>query len=230
MAISAVHKTNESGSGSTLTTTATLVPVVNRLYLCTVAQRAGVAPTVPTVSGGGGLTWVQVATVAHSANFRAITLFRAMKSSGLTSGTVAASFGGQSQTISFITIEELTSIDTTGVDGAGAIVQSATAVSTANGTSSSVTLAAFADATNNAVFSSSCHTQIENTNPESGYTELSDQSGGGTGFEVAWKIGQDTTPTTSWVTSSAWVALATEIKFASASGGAKTRTLLGAGG
>ena len=219
---SGVNKLAESttaASGS-FTTSGSLTPSANKLYLAAVVgvNTAGAANAstcaTPTLTGGGGLTWVQVATVLYGTDTRKrITLFRAMKPSGLTSGTLTADFGGSVPPRISIIVDEFDSVDTTGTDGSGAIVQSVTAQGSAsNLTGGGATLAAFADATNNLAYMAIGHDQSDSTTPEAGWTELAEISGSSHSQETEYKVGQDTSPSASWVQGSRYGAIAAEIK------------------
>jgi hypothetical protein len=219
MAIAGANKIAETSTAdaTSFTTAASLTPSTNTLYLATVRNSRAAGPATPTLSGGGGLTWVQVATVTEPGGSERITVFRAMKSSGLTSGTLTADFGGVTQTGFAIVVDEFTGTDTTGSDGAGAIVQSATGSGSAV-TSSSVTLAAFGDATNNAAFGAVSIIATDSISAEGGYTRLSNLNHATPNRAVAteWKVGQDTSVTFSWTTSAAYDSIAVEIKAAAA--------------
>lgn len=222
MAITAVQKIAEqsagSNAGSSFATSGSLTPAVNKLYLAAVISRRGnTTANTPTLSGGGGLTWVQVGSsilVQDGSQSYRVTVFRAMKSSGLTSGVITADYAGQSQTKIQIHVAEFDGVDTSGTDGSGAIVQSNTGSSGTGVTTLSVTLSAFGDSTNNAAYGVFVHGANEATTPEGGYTELSDlnASAGTIGGEVEWKVGQDTGVSASWSTSSITAGFALEIK------------------
>jgi hypothetical protein len=203
------------GSASSVTTTATLTPQVDALYLATVSNKCtSGTPNVPTLTGGGGLTWVQVATALKTDT--RVTLFRALKSTGLTSGTLTADFSSQTQDAGvLVTVAEFTNVDPGGTNGSAAVVQSATANGASTGTLT-VTLSAFSAATNGA-FGAFTHTGSETT-PESGYSELSDLApthnlSGGT----EWKIGSDTSVSATWTAETQETAIACEIAVSSSS-------------
>lgn len=212
MAITAANKVAINGGGSSLAS-GSWTPAANKLYLATVVSRFSSSPNLPTLSGTTGLTWVQVATRLDATNFRRITVFRAMKSSGLSAGTTTADFAGQAQTRVLLSIEEFDGVDTSGTDGSGAIVQSPQNGNTGGATSASITMAAFADATNNAAFAAFTHANAEVTTNEAGWTELSDQIGSNsTCLETEWRLGQDLTATVSWSGgSAAWIGIAVEV-------------------
>lgn len=109
-----------------------------------------------------------------------------------------------------------------GTDGADPIRQAAENHN--NDVSSiAVTLAAFGDDANNAVFGAFGHEVAEGATPEGGYTELHDLTHAtpNRGLMTAWKVGQDLDPSASWTTSGKAKAVACEIKAsgASSSGG-----------
>ena len=142
----------DGGSGSV---TASVSPTSNALQLLQINSKTGISvdPNQPTVTGNG-LTWVAINSIVYdttSSSRRRITLFRALGASP-SSETIAIDFGGQNQTDVLWSLEEATGIDTSGTNGSGAIVQSATnkdeTITTATLT---VTLGAFSDI-NNATF------------------------------------------------------------------------------
>src|SRR4029077_20719137 len=123
MAVSAVGILSETDTGATSHTTASFTPVAGRLYALAIHAK-GTSPTpIPTISSSTGLNFVQVNTV--DLNNRSLTVFRAMKASGLSSGTITISWASAVDNIT-IHLVELNGVDTSGADGAGAIVQSNT--------------------------------------------------------------------------------------------------------
>src|SRR5260370_16427784 len=95
MAITNTQGTNASAGSVASVATGTLTPVANRLWLISVYNvRAGTAPTNPTMSTTTGLTLVLIAqkTPPDIGDLQ-MSLFRAMKSSGLGAGTFTADFG-----------------------------------------------------------------------------------------------------------------------------------------
>src|ERR1039457_2598435 len=82
--------------GSTTQTTAAFTPVANTLYLMWTIQGFASTPTVPTVACANGLNMVQVNTVTFDTigtPLGRLTLFRAMKSAGLSNNTCTISWG-----------------------------------------------------------------------------------------------------------------------------------------
>lgn len=130
------------GSPSTYTTHGLLTPSNNNLYLCSVVLQEN-----KTVTGitGCGLTWVKVAEFNNASGVYT-TVFRALKGSGLSSGNLVLTFSGNLTEFACVAVDEASGVDTSGTDGSGAIVQSATIGG--SGTSKEVTLAAYASPSN----------------------------------------------------------------------------------
>src|SRR3989344_9550990 len=64
-AVTATHLvSNRAFTDAAIFITASITPTANRLVLAAIAGSAAADPAPPTLSGNG-LTWVQVATVAH---------------------------------------------------------------------------------------------------------------------------------------------------------------------
>jgi hypothetical protein len=208
--------TGQSTSSASVATSAAVTPAANRLYLAVVVSRAASSPNIPTVAGCG-LTWVQVATRVDATNFRRITVFRAMKASGLSSQVVTATISG-SQTVALISVLELTGMDITGTDGSGAIVTSAQNGSTTNAASGSIGMSAWADAANGAAVTAWWHGNAEVSTPDIGWTEVSDQAGtSSTCLQTQFRVGQDTATAVTWAGSATtWGGIAVEIKYAAA--------------
>jgi hypothetical protein len=166
--------------------TASYTPTANRLVLAVLGTdtfAGGAAPT--STAAGNGLTWVEVATVPFATisetNTR-LTVFRAM---GATPSAEALTFT-HSGTVSSAawSIIEFTGMDTSGTNGSGAIVQSATNRSD-SATDLAVTLASFGS-TNNATFYAGVIDDFGTANfpkPEAGLAEIyrhgADSGGGG---------------------------------------------------
>src|SRR5205085_3732552 len=152
MAVAASNLTqgNDRGVGGSSFNTASITPTANRLILATVTSRhASADPNHPTLSGCG-LTWVEVASdnYDNTGSQKRVTVFRAMGASPST-GAVTIDFAGQCQSDCVWTIDQLSGMDTSGTNGSGAGVQSATNQDrTGSGTSLTTTLAAFGSANN----------------------------------------------------------------------------------
>jgi len=88
--VNADNKLDEdTDTGSSIITNASLHPEPNRLYLLSVAVPGN---TVTSVTGGGGLDWVKVTDKTQSGIYCAV--YRAMKPSGLSSGQITVTFSG----------------------------------------------------------------------------------------------------------------------------------------
>lgn len=125
MAITVTSLTSgTSGTAGPAYPTASITPTANALVLAWVQSRSSAGPVAPTLAGNG-LTWVQVATQAFATNQR-ITLYRAMGAAP-SAGTVTITHsGGGTMFGCGWVIAQFTGVPTTGSDGAGAVVQSAT--------------------------------------------------------------------------------------------------------
>lgn len=136
-------------ASSTFMTSST-TPTQNALVLLFISNTQTSADTNPTVSGNG-MTWVRVLGQNDSDSNGAISVFRAMNTtSSPSAGEIMVTFGA-SQTRAAWTLSEFTGVDTSGLNGSGAVVQSSTAQSSCaacTSFSASTTLAAFANANN----------------------------------------------------------------------------------
>src|SRR3989344_5522242 len=165
-------------------TTASITPSPNKLVLLAVGT-FGSAMTVTSVTGNG-LTWVKVGEVTNSGT---ITLFRAMGPAP-TAGAVTITATANRAAWSVV---EYGGVDTSGTNGYGAIVQSATG---SNGYASSltVTLAKFASATNAAYGA----TMFDNDSsvgvyPGSGFSTIHQPSSFSGAIQTEDKFSEDTT-------------------------------------
>lgn len=125
---------------------AAFTPVANRLYLLAVVHSdAAAEATVPTVATTTGLTWVQVGSSMAfdtiASNVHRLTLFRAMKASGLSNGTYTVTLADNG-TGCCTTLLEVVNVLTTGTDGADAVRNISTGAGDAT-TNPTVTLGAF---------------------------------------------------------------------------------------
>lgn len=189
-------------------------PPTSGLLIADVFSRfAGAPPNIPSVSGND-LVFVQIATVTFgtSSNSR-LTRFGA-NLSGSVAGISVFDFAGQVQigcSISFY-YSSGTGVDlSTGVTGA--FVQSPTN-SAASGITGSVVLNAAGNSNNRpiAVFS---HQANEVTTPKSLWTELDDLAGSAParGLDTQFRGDSfDTVAEATWITTSAWGAIASELK------------------
>lgn len=113
-----------SNVSATSFVTASITPSANKLILIGIISGSGVAHA-PTGVTGCGLTWVQVCQVnVHTTVY--MTVFRAMGAAP-SSGALTISFGGSIDQGIGWSVDQFSNTDTSGTNGSGAIVQSATA-------------------------------------------------------------------------------------------------------
>jgi len=204
---------NTSGV-ATVFTTASYAFQNNKLYLISVGCRSTTAVTAFAISGGG-LTWVQAREAPVGGGTQYVAMFRAMVPSGASTGALTITVtGGPATSIKWV-VTEITGVKTTGSNGNDAIVQGATNQA-ASGTGS-VSLAAFADPVKNAVFAYFQHGTAEafTVDASGGYTLLMQDNSTVApvlGVATEFAIGQDTTVTMTWATTSTtWRAIAVEL-------------------
>ena len=220
MAIVATHiLTAASGSGLNSYATASGSPTTGRLQLLFVGhQQSATTVVTPTVTGAG-LTWVQIATSVASDNLRRGTLFRALGTAS--AGVLTIDMGGVTQIRAGWSWSEFTGADTSGADGAGAIVQSATARRDfADGaqTSITVTLAAFGSA-NNATYGAMRFGDFGTVTVGSGFSELGTALAGSVTYTSEFKNTNDTTVDWTFPSVASFTqAIAVEIKEATTTG------------
>lgn len=200
MAVVGTNLVATGGTGSiTSQASASYTPSANQLVLCIVESRTAITvdPTQPTLTGNG-LTWVVVATIVFddtSSSRKRITVFRSMGASP-TTGAVTADFAAQTQTDVGIVVDQFSGVDTSGTNGSGAVVQSASAKdNTGTATSLTATLAAFGSA-NNATYGGAGFGSVVNSagSVGTGFTGLSDLNTPTTNRVMTeWKATNDTT-------------------------------------
>lgn len=202
-------------------TTASLTPVANRLYMLSVHGRISTGSVQPVCSSvtGAGLTWVQANfsdTDTSGTDRQSVYTFRAMGTGS--AGALTITFSGQTLQRACWSLDEFDGCDTSGTNGSGAIVQTAKTNDAGSGsTSVTVTLAAFADAVNNAAYGVFGHQVQEAITHGSGFTELSDQAPLGVlALQTEWRLGQDTSVDASWATGARSSGHAFELKAAAA--------------
>jgi hypothetical protein len=144
-----------SSTNSSSYTSASFTPVANRLYLLAVVHSdAAPEATVPTITTTTGLNFVQVGssmafdTVAS--NLHRITLFRAMKASGLSAGTYTVNLADAGTGCATALLEG-TGYLTTGTDGADAVL---------NVTTRAVNASTFCTITSMGAFTQPYHTVV----------------------------------------------------------------------
>lgn len=200
-------------------TTASISPTANRLILALVGSQQGSGAPVPSLSGNG-LTWTEVNHI--TVGTRALYLFRALSGSTPTPGTVSITFGGSNQTNIGWQFAEFDNVDTTGVNGANAVVQSVTKSQTGTAAGVTVTLAALGSA-NNATYGAVRNPNNPAITAGSGYTELGQANGATSGdgaYEAEYKAAGSTTVNWTWVlAANNTLAIGVEIKFVAPAAG-----------
>lgn len=189
-------------------------PVANRLYLLAVTHSdAAPETTVPTIATTTGLVFVQVGSSivfdTIASNLHRLTLFRAMKASGLSAGTYTVTLA-DAGTGCCARLTEVSGVVTTGTDGADAVINVSTNNANA-GANPSVTLAAFNDVDNGTY---ACFASDIATAPTagSGFTGLGHSTIGTPtkGVFAEWRATNDTTADCT-LASSDWAGIAVEL-------------------
>lgn len=235
--------TGTAGSGGFITSvaSASVSPTASRLILAVVHNTAfntNQAEPPDTVSGAG-LTFVLVRSKADAlVTGCGISLWRALSASPST-GAITATWT-HSMYHAEISVFEIAGMDTSGSDGSGAIVQSADSQDvTGSATSSAVTLSAFGDSGNGAVFGSgrvNAGAGIATCTPDTGWTEVHDfgttygGGGGASTLETQFRASNDTSATGTFSVAGYIVSLAAEIKVAGAAASLVVNPLSGRGG
>lgn len=205
---------------------ASFTPVANRLYLLAVVH-SDTAPetTEPTISTTTGLSFVQLADNVTSAisqpfdtlasNVHKLTLFRAMKPSGLSAGTYTVNFADAATGCAAMLVE-VTGVVTSGADGFGAIRDTNITMhgfdATVNPTLGGLMNSSFFLESYNGVFA--CFGSSIQTAPTAaaGYTGLSspDYATPSTGLFGIWRATADISPSVT-LASSNCAAIAVEL-------------------
>jgi len=199
-------------------TTASITPAANALITVAVLGRRSTGAQTPTVTGGGMSTWTQVASVDYdviSTPLSRVTVFRALSTSP-GSGTLTITFPNSQSNATWI-VSQWSGVDVSGVNGAGAIVQSATARGDGV-TSLSATLSAFGNSTNAAYGVVGAGLNGPAVTPGSGFTEIAEPSSGESNtLEAEWAVNL-TNVSASWGSAKNAGLLGIEIKAAGGSG------------
>ncbi len=198
MAITARNLTfGSSIVDATSFTSASISPNANELILIAVLTRSSATPTNTPSLSGASLSFNQVATIVAEpgvANPTRTTVFRSLTASP-GSGAITIDLGGQSQRCACWCIDGFTGIDTGGTNGADAIVQSNTVNTTVASLTASVTLSAFASASNATYGVIGWTDRTGPIAPGGGFTELAealaDEVGGRT-LQTEFKDSNDT--------------------------------------
>ena len=166
-------------TNTTVYTSAPIGPAPNTLVtIAVLSQRSYGASPAPTVTGGGMTAWEQVASVTFdplSAPLRRLTIFRAM-SAAPGSGPITITFAGNQSHAQWI-VSQWDGVETSGTNGSGAIVQTASnAADVVNGLG--VTLSAFGDAANVAYGVFGVTSNVAAVTPGSGFGEIAEVPSG----------------------------------------------------
>ena len=157
------------------TTTASIAPAPNTLVTIAVLSHRSTATISPIVTGGGMPSWDLVASVDFDTlelPHRRLTIYRAMSASP-GSGPITFKFTNQVSNLEWI-ISQWAGVETSGVNGAGAIVQTGSARANAvNGLG--VALAPFGNSANVALGAFGVNSQAAVITPAAGFTEIDEQ-------------------------------------------------------
>ena len=192
MAVTCSNITHGKTTAASSATTASVTLTANRLYLLTVTSRnATVDPNQPTVTN---FTQVNTDNYDNAGSQKRITVLRILPAA-TTTGTLSIGFAAQTQTDIIWILDEFTGMDTSGVNGAGAIVQSVVNQDrTGSGTTLTATLAAFASTANATYGSCGIGNEPITFTPGSGFTTIAqDGSTGNLTGVTEFKNSNDTT-------------------------------------
>lgn len=154
-AFAAVAATNLDTTGTNVDSSSfnsdSFTPTANDLVLAWIYTISATADATPTATSFlGPLTWTMVGSIDDQGNgtgLRRLTLFRAMSTTSALS-SVTFDYAAQTQTGAAWSIVQYGGVDTSGTNGAGAVVQSALGHVSGTATSLTVTLGAFGSASN----------------------------------------------------------------------------------
>lgn len=178
-------------------------------------DNSGGNPNTPTLSGNG-MSFSQIGSSIRFGTSNRLTLFRGV-GTGQT-GAITFDFAGQSQARCFWSVIEWTSVKAGGVNGADAIVQSASDSGDTGRTNYSITLAAFASQ-NNATYAVVFKNASNDVVPGGSMLEIAETTNGYV-MESNWQATPNTNPTASFTGSGgdAMAAIAVELAFGSFGG------------
>jgi hypothetical protein len=177
------------------TTTASISPAPNTLVTITLLSHRSTATISPIVTGGGMASWDLVASVDFDTlalPHRRLSVYRAM-SAAPGSGPITFKFTNQVSNLEW-SVSQWTGVDTSGVNGAGAIVQ--TGSNRANAVNGlSVALAPFGSPANVALGAFGVNSQVAAITPASGFTEIDElpaNEGTRGDLQTEWAVNQPT--------------------------------------
>ena len=229
MAISNNHLTDGQATpfGAHSATTSSFTPTANRLVLVkfSIISSFGWSFTDPTVSTTTGLNFVKVVSTPKLSGAFQQWVYRGMKPSGLSSGTVTVDLGSDYFDTMFIVVDEFGGVDTSGTDGSGAIVQSANDGQEGGADTASATLGSFSSANNGTYLTGATYDAsalLTNTTYTGGFTSTSFTAAASSrrGEVTAWRSDNSTTCQVTIVTTGnrRVLACSAELKAASAGG------------
>ena len=206
-------------------TTASISPTPNALITVAVLSHRSSAAISPALSGGGMSSWTQVASVDFdpiSAPRRRLTIFRAMSPSP-GSGPITITYTNSVSNTQWI-VSQWTGVETSGVNGAGAIGQSGSNRSDGS-TALAASLGAFGNPNNVAYGVVGVSGSGPAVTPGTGFVEIADQpSGESSALEAEWAI-NDNTVDASWASVFKGALLGVEIRAGTGGGPAVSATL-----
>ena len=201
-------------------TTASIAPAANALVTVAVlSHRSTGASASPTLSGGGMSSWTVVSSTTFDAGtlpLRRLTIYRAMSASP-GSGPITISFANNQSNCQWI-VSQWTGVETSGVNGAGAIVQAGSTGGDAV-TGLAVPLGPFAKVSNVAYGAFGVNRNVAVVSPGSGFTEISEQASGENtpgDLQAEWQTNDNTVDAT-WPTNLNGGAAALELNAAAPS-------------
>jgi len=205
--------TNNFGAVNSATTS-NLSPTANSWILVVVGNRLAAGATAPETPTGCSLTFVQMQT--GTVGSHRITTFRSLSATPGSGCALTVGFSAVTQDSVEIIVNEYSGTDTSGTNGSGAVVQASATddEGAASVNTSSVALAAFGDAVNNAPIGCWYRGSSGAATAGAGFTIHGDTAGSRR-MTCEDKIGEDTTVDISWATSTTGVGLAIELKAAS---------------
>ncbi len=159
-------------------TTASIAPAPNTLVTVAVLGHRTYGAVSPTLTGGGMSSWTQVTSVdfdTFGLPLRRLTIFRAMSASP-GSGPLTITFSGNVSNTQWI-VSQWDGVETSGVNGAGAIVQTGSAAADAVN-DLTTTLAAFGSANNVAYGVFGVNSNALAITPGAGFTAIAEQPSG----------------------------------------------------
>ncbi len=209
MALAITNLTNSGGTGQTATT-ASVAFANDTLYIVSLGAHSSLNPVAFIAPVGGGITWTQVAQSNSAVN--QVAIYCGYVASGASTGTLALDSGQVNTNRLRWSVASVTgSAGTAGTNGTAAFGTPGYEQQTAAQTTSSVTLGAFSDATNNVAFGVVGINLNGTVTPESSYSTLATFTGTNLSFLVEYILGQDLAVTSTF-SSATVVATAVEVK------------------